>query len=89
MCIRDRCYIEDFILILYRHLIGVGVSGSGDGIVAILVIARMVAFNAVDLFANFIFQLGIIRLHAFQIFIFCLVGSPQHHIAAAIDQDGA
>ena len=147
----EQRYIEDFILILYRHLIGVGVSGSGDWIVAIahtgflpcpdfhlflqlqlilrfkntleprlhlasrivfkfygqqrckligivtnlcqivaiLVIARMVAFNAVDLFAKFIFQLGIIRLHAFQIFIFCRVGSPQHHIAAAIDQDGA
>ena len=58
-------------------------------IVAILVIARMVGFNAVDLFAKFIFQLGIIRLHAFQIFIFRCVGSSQHYIAAAIDQDGA
>ena len=58
-------------------------------IVAIFVIARMVGFNAVDFFAKFIFQLGIIRLHAFQIFIFCRVGSPQHHIAAAIDQDRA
>ena len=58
-------------------------------IVAIFVIARMVGFNAVDLFAKFIFQLGIIRLHAFQIFIFRCVGSPQHHIAAAIDQDRA
>ena len=147
----EQRYIEDFILILYRHLIGVGVSGSGDRIiaiahtgffpcpdfylffqlqlilrfkntlepclhlasrivfkfygqqrskligivtdfrqiVAILVIARMVSFNAVDLFAKFIFQLGIIRLHAFQIFIFRCIGSPQHHIAAAIDQDRA
>ena len=147
----EQCYIEDFILILYRHLIGVGVSGSGDRIiaiahtgffpcpdfylffqlqlilrfkntlepclhlasrivfkfygqqrskligivtdfrqiVAILVIARMVGFNAVDLFAKFIFQLGIIRLHAFQIFIFRCIGSPQHHIAASIDQDRA
>ena len=147
----EQRYIEDFILILYRHLIGVGVSGSGDRIVtithtgffprpdfhlflqlqlilcikntleprlhlasrvvfkfygqqrckligivsdlcqivAILVIARMVGFNAVDLFAKFIFQLGIIRLHAFQIFIFRCIGSPQHHIAAAIDQDRA
>ena len=147
----EQCYIEDFILILYRHLIGVGVSGSGDRIVtithtgffpcpdfhlfhqlqlilrfkntleprlhlasrvvfkfygqqrckfigivadfrqivAILVIARMVGFNAVDFFAKFIFQLGIIRLHAFQIFIFRCIGSPQHHIAAAIDQDRA
>ena len=58
-------------------------------IVAILVIARMVGFNAVDLFAKFIFQLGIIRLHTFQIFIFRCVGSPQHNISAAIDQDGA
>ena len=58
-------------------------------IVAILVIARMVGFNAVDLFAKFIFQLGIVRLRAFQIFILCRVGSTQHHIAASIDQDRA
>lgn len=31
----EQRYIEDFILILYRHLIGVGVSGSGDRIIAI------------------------------------------------------
>ena len=58
-------------------------------IIAIFVIARMVGFNAVDLFAKFIFQLGIVRLRAFQIFILCRVGSTQHHIAAAIDQDRA
>ena len=47
----------------------------------------MVGFNAVHLFAKFIFQLGIGRLRAFHIFILCRVGSTQHHIAASIDQD--